>query len=193
MVFKIGFVKRIIFFLIFHFAFSITFCLQSYSVEEVIKVLKAIEKVEKGTVRRTKRSLEQISITESELNSYIAYRIEEENERYLKELRIKLFKKNKIEGRILVDLQGEDVPKFLKPQMTLFFGGELEAKDGKVRLILKDLFLEEQRIDPNVLDFLIAFVAKIGNYEVWSLKDWWELPHGIKDVKTQRGKATFYY
>jgi hypothetical protein len=77
--------------------------------------------------------------------------------------------------------------------MTLFFGGELEAKDGKVRLILKDLFLEEQRIDPNVLDFLIAFVAKIGNYEVWSLKDWWELPHGIKDVKTQRGKATFFY
>jgi hypothetical protein len=77
--------------------------------------------------------------------------------------------------------------------MTLYFGGKLEANDGLVRFILKDLFLEEQRIDPKVLDFIIAFAAKIGNYEVWSINDWWELPHGIKNVETETHKAVFFY
>jgi len=166
---------------------------QNYSRQEVDKVLKAIEKVEGETASRTKRSLKKISITESELNSYIAYRIEEESEKFMKELRIKLFKKNKIEGIVLIDLRGEKVPKFLRPQMTFYFGGKLEARDGLVRFILKNLFLEEQRIEPKVLDFIIAFAAKIENYEVWSINDWWELPHGIKEVETKRGKASFFY
>jgi len=58
---------------------------------------------------------------------------------------------------------------------------------------LKDLFLEEQRIEPKVLDFIIAFAAKIENYEVWSINDWWELPHGIKDIETENHKAVFFY
>jgi hypothetical protein len=166
---------------------------QRYSLQEVDKVLKAIERVERETATPTKRSLKKISITESELNSYIAYRIEKENERFMKELRLKLFKKNKLEGIVLVDLRGERVPKFLRPQMTFYFGGKLEAKDGLVRFILKDLFLEEQRIEPKLLDFVIAFAAKIENYEVWSINDWWELPHGIKDVETENNKAVFFY
>jgi hypothetical protein len=166
---------------------------QKYSQQEVDKVLKAIEKVERETAGQTKRPMKKISITESELNSYIAYRIEKKNEKFMKELRIKLFKKNKVEGMVLVDLKGERVPSFLRPQMSLYFGGKLEARDGLVKFILKDLFLEEQRIEPKVLDFIIAFAAKIENYEVWSINDWWELPHGLKDVETENHKAVFFY
>lgn len=166
---------------------------QNYSRQEVEKVLKAIEMVERDTARGIQRPLKKISISEEELNAYIAYRIEEESQEYLKEIRVKLFKKNKIEGMILIDLRKEKVPQFLRPQMTLYFGGKLEVKDGLVRLIWEDLFLEEQRIEPQLLDFIIAFTAKIGNYEVWSISDWWEMPHGIKDFETQRGKATFFY
>lgn len=171
----------------------LAFGVQDYSRQDVDKILKAIEKVERETARGTKRSLEKISVDESELNSYIAYRIEEENERFLKELRVKLFKKNKIEGKILVDLRGENIPKFLRPQMTLYFGGKLEVKNGMVKLVLKDLFLENQRIDPNVLDFVIALTAKIEKYEIWSINDWYELPYGIKDIETQNHKAIFFY
>jgi hypothetical protein len=171
----------------------LAFGAQDYSRQDVDKILKAIEKVERETARGTKRSLEKISVDESELNSYIAYRIEEENERFLKELRVKLFKKNKIEGKILVDLRGENIPKFLRPQMTLYFGGKLEVKNGMVKLVLKDLFLENQRIDPNVLDFVIALTAKIEKYEIWSINDWYELPYGIKDIETQNHKAIFFY
>jgi len=171
----------------------LAFGVQDYSRQDVDKILKAIEKVERETASGKRYSLEKITVEESELNSYIAYRIEEENERFLKELRVKLFKKNKIEGKILVDLRGENIPKFLRPQMTLYFGGKLEVKDGMVRLVLKDLFLEDQRIDPNVLDFVIALTAKIEKYEVWSINEWYELPYGIKDIETQNHKAIFFY
>jgi hypothetical protein len=132
-------------------------------------------------------------VTESEFNSYISYKIEEKKEKFLKELRIKLFKKNKIEGMVLIDLRGEKVPKFLRPQMTLYFRGKIEVKNGLVRLGLKDLFLEEQRIDLKVLDLVIAFAAKIENFEVWSINDWYELPYGIKNIETQNNKAVIFY
>ena len=167
--------------------------IQDYSRQEAQKVLRVINDIERESSRKTGDSLENISITESELNSYIAYRIEVEKAKIMKELRIKLFKKNRIEGKILIDLRGQEIPRFLRPQMNLYFGGNLEVKGGLVRLILKDLFLEDQRIDPKVLDFIIALAAKIENYKVWSINDWFELPYGIKDVKTQSQKAVFFY
>ena len=193
MIFKLFREKKFAFILLFLTCSLFTFGLQDYSRQEAQKVFRVISKIERESARKTDDSLENISITESELNSYIAYRIDVEKERIMKELRVKLFKKNKIEGKILIDLSGQQIPGFLKPQMTLYFGGKLEVKGGLVRLDLKDLFLEEQRIDPDVLDFIIALAAKIENYKVWSINDWFELPYGIKDVKTQNQKAIFYY
>lgn len=191
--FRTGFVKKAIsVFLVLSWSL-IASGAQDYSHQDVEKVLKALEKIERETASGTRQSIQKISVTESEFNSYISYRIEENNERFLKELRIKLFKKNKIEGMVLIDLRGEKVPKFLRPQMTLYFRGKLEVKNGLVRLGLKDLFLEEQRIDLKVLDLVIAFAAKIENFEVWSINDWYELPYGIKNIETQNNKAVVFY
>ncbi len=187
------FKKDLAFFILIFFFSIVALGLQDYSRQEAQKVFRVISKIERESARKADDSLENISISESELNSYIAYRIDVEKEKIMKELRIKLFKKNKIEGKILIDLSGQQIPSFLRPQMTLYFGGKLEVKGGLVRLDLKDLFLEEQRIDPNVLDFIIALGAKIENYKVWSIYDWFELPYGIKNVKTQNQKAIFYY
>jgi len=143
--------------------------------------------------RGEKDPLKKIVITEKELNSYIAYRIETEKEDIMKELRLKLFKKNKIEGKVLIDLRGQKIPEFIRPQMTLFFGGKLEVKKGKARLNIKDLFLEDQRVKPTILDLILNIASKINKTEVSSMDDWYELPYGIKDIKTSRHKATFYY
>jgi len=143
--------------------------------------------------RGDKDSLKKIVITEKELNSYIAYRIETENEEIMKELRLKLFKRNKIEGKVLIDLKGQKIPEFIRPQMTLFFGGKLEVKKGKARLNIKDLFLEDQRLKPTILDVILNIASKIKDMEVSSMNDWYDLPYGIKDIKTNRHKATFYY
>ena len=167
--------------------------LQDYSLPEARKVLEAIEKMESGQSRGDKDSLKKIVITEKELNSYIAYRIETEKEEIMKELRLKLFKRNTIEGKVLIDLRGQNIPEFLRPQMTLFFGGKLEVKKGKARLNIKDLFLEDQRLKPTILDVILNIASKIKDMEVSSMNDWYELPYGIKDIKTNRHKATFYY
>ena len=167
--------------------------MQDYSLPEAMKVLKAIEKMESEQSRGDEDSHKKIVITEKELNSYIAYRIETEKEEVMKELRLKLFKKNKIEGKVLIDLTGQELPSFIRPQMTLFFGGKLEVKNGRARLDIKDLFLEDQRIKPTILDVILNIASKTNKTEVSSMKDWYELPYGIKDIKTKRHKATFYY
>jgi ribosome-binding ATPase YchF (GTP1/OBG family) len=167
--------------------------IQDYSQPEALKVLKAIEKMEGEQSRGDKDPLKKIVITEKELNSYIAYRIETEKEEIMKELRLKLFKKNKIEGKVLIDLRGQKIPEFIRPQMTLYFGGKLEVEKRKARLNIKDLFLEDQRVKPTILDVILNIASKIQKTEVSSMNDWYELPYGIKDIKTSRRAATFYY
>jgi len=167
--------------------------IQDYSLPEAQKVLKAIEKMESEQSNGNKDSLKKIVITESEFNSYIAYRIETEKEEVVKELRLKLFKGDKIEGKVLMDLRRQKIPKILRPQMTLYFEAKLEIKDGRVRFDFKDLFLEDQRIQPMTVDLIIYIGSKITNTEPWSINDWFELPYGIKDVETLRRKVAFYY
>ncbi len=188
------FSRRKITFVFLFLSFSILFYgIQNYSLPKALRVLKAIEKIKSEQSRENKSSLRKIVITESELNSYIAYRIETEKEEIMKELRLKLFKRNKIEGKILIDLKGQKIPKFLRPKMTFYFGGKLEVENGRARLDIKDLFLEDQRVEPAIIDFIIRIAAKIENKETSSINDWHELPYLIKDIKTHRHRAIFYY
>ena len=164
-----------------------------YSVQEALKVIGLIDKIQREQIEKGGTELRNVVVTESELNSYFAFRIETEKEEIMKELRLKLFEENKIEGKVVIDLKGQKLPDFLPPKMTFYLGGKLEVEQGRARLVLKKLFLENQAIQPMVLDIVIFIGSKIQNTEPFSLKDWYELPYGIKDIKTQQGKATFYY
>jgi len=165
----------------------------NYSLKEAKKVLRAIEKIQVEQLEKGKDELRKIVVTESELNSYIAHRIEIEKEEVMKELRLKLFDGNKIEGKILIDLRGQKLPKLLRPQMNLYFGAKVEVKDVYVRIAIKELFLEDQAIQPMILDLIIFISAKLDGVKSSSINDWYELPYGIKNIETHRGKATFYY
>ena len=164
-----------------------------YSLEEAQKVLRLIEKVQKEQLKPNVRKLRKVVVTESELNSYIAFRIETEKEEVMKELHLKLFKDNSIEGKIFVDLRGQKLTKFLRPEMNLYFRGRIEVKDGRVRLAIEDLFLEDQPVQPMVLDLIILIASRIDKTEASSINDWYDLPYGIKDIKTDKGEAAFYY
>ena len=85
------------------------------------------------------------------------------------------------------------MPKLLRPEMNLYIDGTLEIEEGKVRLALKELFLEDQRIEPSVLDMVIYVGSMIQGEEPFSMSDWWDLPYGIKDIMTEKGRAIFYY
>jgi hypothetical protein len=166
---------------------------QDYSIQEAMKVLDFIGRMEREQLVKGPDDIRAVEVTESEFNAYVAYRIDVENEEVLKELRFKIFDKNRIEVMARIDLEGQKLPKYLKPEMVFYFGGDLEIRDGGVRLKLKDLFLGDQRIQPMVLDLVIFIASKIQNTEPSGIEDWYELPYGIKDIKTREGRATFYY
>ena len=166
---------------------------RNYSRQEALKVIDALHRIQVAQLREHKGPLRQIVITESELNSYIAYRIEAEKEEIMKELHLKLFEENKIEGKMFIDLTGQEIPKVLQPQMTFYFAGKLQVEKAKVRLNIKKLFLEEQSIPVLVLDLIIYISSKIDGSEASSINDWYELPYGIKDLKTRPGKAIIFY
>jgi hypothetical protein len=188
-----------LFFLAFIAVFSIGFVQDSarssagYSIQEALRVIKLIDMVQLEQLEKGINEVRKVAVTESELNSYIAYRIDVEKEEIMRELVLKLFDDNKVEGKIFIDLRGQNLPKILRPQMTFYMGGKLEVENGKVRLELKDLFLESQRIQPAILDLVIFIGSKIQGTESFSMSDWWDLPYGIKDMETRQGKAIFYY
>jgi hypothetical protein len=189
----IGF--RLFFFVMFVFfiLFSFSFGQSDYSVMEALKVMDLIEKIQIEQLEKDPSELRRIVVTEREFNAYIAYRIDVEQEEILKELRFKIYDENKIEGKVVVDLKGQKLPQLLRPEMTFFMGGTLEVNEGKARLDLKDLFLENQRIQPMVLDLVIYIGSKVQKTEPWSIKDWFDLPFGIKNIETKRGRIIFAY
>lgn len=164
-----------------------------YSREEALKVINILQEIERYRAQSRQRSLTQAMITESELNSYIAYRIDVEREQIMKELRFKLLKGNKIEGKVFIDLSGQKIPGFLRPQMIIYFGGRIEVRDGRVKLDLRDLFIEDQRIEPRVVDLIISIASRAKKISTWSINDWFELPYGIKDLEIRRRAAVLFY
>lgn len=175
------------------FLFSFLDESSKYSIREARKVFGLIDKIQAEQLKEYKGPLRKVEVTESELNSWIAYRIETEKEEIMREFRLKIFKNNMLEGKIYFDLRGQNIPRLLRPEMNLYLRGKVEVNDAKVRLVIKTLFLEDQSIKPMILDLIIYVTSRIQNTEASSINDWYELPYGIKDIKTQNGKATFYY
>lgn len=166
---------------------------QHYSVEEALKVLTLIQKIQIERGMNPSGELLKVEITESELNSYIAHRIVTEKEEVMKDLRLKVFPENRVEGKMYFDLRGEDFPKVLRPEMTFYFEAVLNVEGGRAQLKIKELFLEQQRIEPALLDLVMYIAAKVSGNESGSINDWYLLPFGIKDIQTQKGLAIFYY
>jgi hypothetical protein len=165
----------------------------TYSLEEAQKVLAAIADVESATGQPWTGPPRSITISESELNSYIAYLIESEKEEIMKELGLRLLAKNKIEGKIHIDLRGQDIPRYIKPEMDIFFAADVITDNGQAKIDIKELFLGDEPIKPFVLDLVMAISARLRNEPATSISDWYELPYGIKEIKTEKGRATFYY
>lgn len=161
--------------------------------EDARKVFDIIDRLLREQSQAPSHPPGPVVLTERELNAYIAQRIIIDKEEMLKALQLKLFEDNRIEGRIFIELKGYNFPSFLRPEMNLYFGGRLEINEGLVRLNMTDLFLEGQRIQLQLLDAVIALGARIQNLEVTSIDDWYSLPYGIRNLKTEPGRVTFYF
>lgn len=161
--------------------------------QEALKVIRFLEKIESEDILKRPGPIKRENFSESELNSYVAYRIETEKEDVMKELRLKLFEKNRVEGRMFIDLSGQKLPPVLKPQMNVYFEGVLTAQNGQARFDFQKLFVEGQQVPVVLLDLIIFIAAQLGKSEPGSINDWYELPPGIKDIRTGLGRISVYY
>lgn len=69
--------------------------------EKVLAALRTIES-EQG---RTSQGSRSVTFTEAEFNAWVAYRLEDEKEPYVKSAELKLSADDRVEGRIMLDLE----------------------------------------------------------------------------------------
>jgi hypothetical protein len=134
-----------------------------------------------------------VTFTENELNAWIAGMIEANSEDVLRELVLKLFADNRVEGKAFIDLSRASLPLGLKPKMTLFFAARVISREGAARIEFDKLFLEGQVIPIAVLDLMIAVASGLGKSDAASIKDWVALPDGIKDLRSRPGLVEITY
>jgi hypothetical protein len=161
--------------------------------DQAQNVLKALDRIQAESLAAPSRVLRRSDFAESDFNAYIAYRLDEEKEDVLKELKLKLLGENRVEGMALVDLSGQRIPSFIKPRMSLYFEGLLIVQEGKARFDFRKLFLEGREIPLVVLDTLIDIAVRLGKTDAESIRKWVDLPYGIKDLKTRAGGISLYY
>lgn len=170
-----------------------TLAQSGYSIDEVRRVLSLIERMAEEQRLKNSEDLKSVQVTESEFNAYMAYLIDANQEEVLREVYVNLLKKNRLEGKISIDLRGQRIPRFLKPEMNFYFAGRLQVDNGRAKLSISELFLESEPVQPALLDLAILISSRIQGVEPVSLSDWYELPYGIKDIQTREGIAIFYY
>jgi hypothetical protein len=194
MMLKLDPFRKIIFLAFLLLSFLLLHCDErSYSLAEAQRVLEAIARVQMAAPLPIGLPLRKVVISESELNSYIAFRIDREKEQIMKELKIKILEGNRIEGKVFIDLTRQRIPRILRPQMTFYFEAKVLVEKGRVRLDIKKLFLEKQLIHPLILDLIIFISAQLDRTSPTRINDWYELPFGVKDIKSDKGRAFFYY
>lgn len=111
----------------------------------------------------------------------------------VKSVELKLLPENKLEGHLVLNLKDFQLPQYFKEEINIYFGATIVSRDRKVQLLFKDLYLETQKIEPQVLDFLIDSIAKTQNLEPHHLSDWYDLPGGVEKISTVQGKIRIYY
>ena len=131
--------------------------------------------------------------SEKELNAFIAYDLEAAQEKNVKEVVLKLMEKNRIEGKILIELGGGGERDSLPSRFELFFAAGFETEAGRIRIDMDSLFLGTQKLPVVFIDTVIAVVSRIQGVEPTSLRDWYELPYGIQRLETLPGRLIVRY
>lgn len=160
---------------------------------KVQRVLEIIAQMEKAKLDPQSRPLQQAVITEDELNAYIAYRIKTEPLEMLQELQLKLFEGNYLEGRAVLDLSQERLPDFIPKNALLFFATSFRVEKGKIYFDFKKIFLGSQEIPVDFVSEMIKQIALAHGEPPQGLNRAYDLPFGIKDIKSKKGLAIFYY
>jgi hypothetical protein len=133
------------------------------------------------------------TITEKEFNDYIAYRLAKERHPNIDSLTIKLLNDNHIDGRIRFNAKRLNLDVLLGDNLDFDFSGIVYTQNRQGRLNLIALKLNDQPVNPQILDFVIGTAALANGMEPYGLGDWFALPKGLKNISTTKAKAILSY
>jgi len=169
-------------------------------------VFAALEKIEAESRRPTPKRVpgappdpaaapgsRRLTFTEAEFNAWIACRLADENEPYVKSAEFKLLAGDRVEGRIAIDLGRAQASGVLPQKQALLFAARFETKEGMIRITMDSLYLGTQSISPAFVDLVIGVVSRLQGVEPTSLKDWYDLPPGVLRLETRPGRVVVVY
>ena len=158
-----------------------------------MKVVEALEKAESERSRQPAKAIRPLEFSEEDLNAFVAHDLLAGGEEYVKEVVLKLFDKNRVEGRILVENAGGEGRGSLPSRLELFFSAGFETEAGRIRIDMDSLFMGTEKLPVVFIDTVIAVVSRLQGYEPMSLSDWYELPFGIQRLETRPGRVLVYH
>ena len=135
----------------------------------------------------------RLTFSEAEFNAYVACRLADESEAYVKSAEFKLLAKDRVEGHVAIDLGKAQASGVLPQKQDLLFTAGFETREGKIRITMDKLFLGTQPISPAFVDIVIGVVSRLQGVEPTTLGDWYDLPAGVLRLETQPGKVVIIY
>jgi len=135
----------------------------------------------------------RLTFTEAEFNAYVACRLADAGEPYVKSVVLKLLDGDRYEGRVAIDLGKPQASGLLPQKQDLLFAGRFESREGQIRVALDSLYLGTQPISPALIDMVIEIVSRLQGVEPTTLKDWYDLPRGVSRLETVAGRVVVVY
>ena len=135
----------------------------------------------------------RLTFSEAEFNAYVACRLADESEAYVKSAEFKLLAKDRVEGHVAIDLGKAQASGVLPQKQDLLFTAGFETREGKIRITMDKLFLGTQPISPAFVDIVIGVVSRLQGVEPTTLKDWYDLPAGVLRLETRPGRVIVIY
>jgi len=160
--------------------------------DHTLKIISFLDRVARLRERTGRSQGKLAEFDEKEANAYFKYLFAEQVPA-ARTIELKLFPQDKVEGRLLLDLRSYNLPSYFKDEVNLYFSARLECSEHKVRLLFNSLYLENQRIRPELVDYLVDLVTSSQGLESGHLEDWYELPPGVDKLSTGQGKLIVYY
>jgi hypothetical protein len=134
-----------------------------------------------------------LTFSEAEFNAYVACRLDDENEPFVKAAEFKLLADDRIEGRITLDLGSKPASGLLPQRQDLLLAARVETRDGMIKIHLDKLFLGTQPLAPAFVDVIIGIVSRLQGVEPTSLEDWYDLPVGVARLESRPGRVVVFY
>jgi hypothetical protein len=104
-----------------------------------------------------------------------------------------LLNDNHINGKIRFDAKRLNLDVLLGDSLYFDFSGIVYTQNRQARLDLIALKLNDQPVNPYILDFVISTAALTNGMEPYGIGDWFTLPQGLKNVSITKAKATLVY